>query len=191
MRTRKCPRNTVCVSSFRNSSFKLKPALQGDVICLRVFSQVVVVLSSLSAIKDLLEKRGEIYSDRPPIPIVEMYILYWFISQSAAMVTIFVRTDLDWPLFMTGMTETWREGRKLVDHSLRPGAVMTYGQMMQEKTREFLTQLFATPKNFRDHVKLSVGRLPASSNIVWILTAGQPSGEIYHVIHLWLRPEGW
>jgi hypothetical protein len=66
---------------------------------------------------------------------------------------------MDWPLFMTRMTETWREGRKLVDHGLRPVAVMTYGQMMQEKTREFLTQLFTTPKNFCDHVKLSVGRL--------------------------------
>src|SRR3984885_7635624 len=49
---------------------KLKPALQGDVISLRAFSQVVVVLCSSSAIKDLLEKRGEIYSDRPSIPIV-------------------------------------------------------------------------------------------------------------------------
>ena len=65
---------------------------------------------------------------------------------------------------MIGMTETWREGRKLVDHSLRPGAVVTHGQMMQEKTREFLTQLFATPKNFRTHVELSVGRLPSLSH---------------------------
>jgi len=67
---------------------------------------------------------------------------------------------MDWPLFMTRMTETWREGRKLVDHSLRSGAVMTYGEMMQEKMRDFLTQLFTTPKNFRAHVRLSVGRLP-------------------------------
>ncbi|KAF8498600.1 cytochrome P450 [Russula emetica] len=92
-------------------------------------------MSKKYAIKDLLEKRGEIYSDRPSLPIAKM-------------------TDMDWPLFMTGMTETWREGRKLVDHSLRPGAVITYGQMMQEKTREFLTQLFATPKNFRSHIEL-------------------------------------
>jgi hypothetical protein len=67
---------------------------------------------------------------------------------------------MDWPLFMTDMTETWREGRKLVDHSLRPVAVMTYGHMMQEKTREFLTQLLTTPKNFRTHIELSVGYLP-------------------------------
>ena len=70
---------------------------------------------------------------------------------------------MDWPLFMTGMTENWREGRKLVDHSLRPSEVVKYRQMMQEKTREFLAQLFATPKDFRDHVKLSVGRLSVSA----------------------------
>ena len=58
-----------CETSLR----KLKSASQGDVICFRVFSQVIVLLSSLSAIKDLLEKRGEIYSERPTLPIMEMY----------------------------------------------------------------------------------------------------------------------
>jgi len=47
-------------------------AFQGDILSLRVFDQVVVVLCSSPAIKDLLEKRGEIYSDRPPLPILEM-----------------------------------------------------------------------------------------------------------------------
>ena len=58
-------------------------ALQGDVICLRVLGQVVVVLCSLSAIKDLLEKRGEAYADRPTLPILEMCAP--FISDSFAM----------------------------------------------------------------------------------------------------------
>ena len=60
---------------------------------------------------------------------------------------------------------------------------MTYQQMMQEKTREFLAQLSATPKNFRSHIKLSVSRLPY---IVRLLTARQPSGKINHVCHIWL-----
>jgi hypothetical protein len=50
-------------------------ASQGDVICLHIFSQVIVVLCSVSAVKDLLEKRGEIYSDRPHLPIIEMFVL--------------------------------------------------------------------------------------------------------------------
>ena len=50
----------------------------GDVICLRIFNQVIVVLCSVSAIKDLLEKRGETYSDRPYMRVVEMYIVLYF-----------------------------------------------------------------------------------------------------------------
>jgi hypothetical protein len=53
-------------------SLQLKPALQGDIVCLRVLSQVVVVLSSLSAIKELLEKRSQAYSERPSMPVAEM-----------------------------------------------------------------------------------------------------------------------
>ena len=71
---------------FRDACLReLKSAFQGDIICFRVFNQVVVVLCSLSAIKDLLEKRGEIYSDRPTLPTLEMYIM---ISQSFAVITI-------------------------------------------------------------------------------------------------------
>ena len=49
---------------------------EGDVFCLRVLDQVVVVLCSFSAIKDLLEKRGEAYADRPPMPIIEMCVVF-------------------------------------------------------------------------------------------------------------------
>jgi hypothetical protein len=56
-------------------TFSLIPGLSGDVFCIRVFGQVIVVLNSLSAIKDLLEKRGEIYADRPSLRIVEMFVL--------------------------------------------------------------------------------------------------------------------
>ena len=77
----------ICPCQWDTVSPKLKPAFQGDVICLRAFSQVVVVLCSLSSIKDLLEKRGEIYSDRPFLPILEMYIL-WLAFRSATMLII-------------------------------------------------------------------------------------------------------
>ena len=52
---------------------KSRCGCKGDVICFRILGQVVVVLSSSAAIKELLEKHGEIYSDRPPLPIHEVY----------------------------------------------------------------------------------------------------------------------
>ena len=162
---------------------KLKFAFQGDVICFRVFNQVIIVLCSLSATKDLLEKRGEIYSDRPTLPILEMYIVS---SRSSAIITFPIsRIDMDWFVPNMGMSEFWREGRKLLDRSLRPGAAMLYRQMMQEKTCWFLAQLFASPKDFHHHIELSPFRLPHN---VRLLTTKQPSGETHHVTYLWLRP---
>jgi hypothetical protein len=52
----------------------LTEAMAGDVLSFHVFGQVIVVLNSYKANKDLLERRGEIYSDRPVIPIFEMYV---------------------------------------------------------------------------------------------------------------------
>ena len=48
--------------------------MAGDIISLRAFGQVIVVLNSIKVNKDLLERRPEIYSDRPVIPIFNMYV---------------------------------------------------------------------------------------------------------------------
>ena len=68
--------------------------------------------------------------------------------------------DLEWPLFMIGMGDNWREGRKPLDSSLRSGAITSYRQMMQQKAREFLANLFSNPKDVHAHIELLVGRLP-------------------------------
>ena len=47
----------------------------GDVLSFHVFGQVIIVLNSVKANKDLLEKRAEIYSDRPVIPFYNMCVL--------------------------------------------------------------------------------------------------------------------
>ena len=46
--------------------------MTGNVLFFRVFGNVIVVLNSIKAAKDLLESRGDIYSDRPVAPITEM-----------------------------------------------------------------------------------------------------------------------
>ena len=65
--------------------------------------------------------------------------------------------EVDWLLFIIGMNDTWRKGRKILYGSLRSGAMVSYWQVIQEKTQEFLAQLRANPKDFRAHAELSVG----------------------------------
>jgi hypothetical protein len=45
----------------------------GDVMSFHVLGQVIIVLNSVKTTKDLFEKRGEIYSDRPIIPFYDMW----------------------------------------------------------------------------------------------------------------------
>jgi hypothetical protein len=52
----------------------LTEEMAGDTLSFQVFGTVIVVLNSLKGNKDLLERRADVYSDRPVIPIVEMYV---------------------------------------------------------------------------------------------------------------------
>lgn len=63
---------------------------------------------------------------------------------------------MDWLLGGLRKGEPWREGRKILGRSLRPGATVLYRQTIQEIVREYLTWLLATPKEFRSHISLSV-----------------------------------
>ncbi|KAH9021877.1 cytochrome P450 [Lactarius hengduanensis] len=112
----------------------------GDVIYLQVVGQVVVVLCSPTAIKDLLEKRGELYADRTSFPISETL-------------------GIDWLLPMSRMGKYWRESRKLLDRSLRPGAAALDRRLIEEKTCVFLGQLLATPMAYRKHLNFLQGKL--------------------------------
>ncbi|KAI9441780.1 cytochrome P450 [Lactarius indigo] len=112
----------------------------GDILYLQVFGQSIVVLCSLSAIKDLLEKRGDIYSDRPAWPIPQIM-------------------EVGWLLPITRYGESWRDRRKIADRSLRPGAMSPYHHRIEEKTRGFLSQLLASPADFRNHIELFQGKI--------------------------------
>ena len=54
--------------------FGLDPRLEGDVIYLNVLGQHTVVLGTLKAARDLLDKRSANYSDRPTSVMVQLYV---------------------------------------------------------------------------------------------------------------------
>jgi len=58
--------------------FLLTERIPGNILSFRVFGRVIVVLNSIKASKDILERRSDIYSDRPVIPIYEMYVFLEF-----------------------------------------------------------------------------------------------------------------
>ena len=69
---------------------------------------------------------------------------------------IMYRMEVNWLLSVTEYGERWREGRKIADRSLRPGAISLYHQRIEKKTHALLRQLLSSPAEFRGHIELSV-----------------------------------
>ena len=91
------------------------------------------------------------------------------------------RLEMDWILPITTKNESWREGRRLLDRSLRPGGTTSYRHMIEEKTHTFLSKLLETPMHFRDHIGQSVFLF---RSVVQTLTTVQSSRKTCHVPHI-------
>jgi hypothetical protein len=96
------------------------------------------------------------------------------------------RLELDWLLPNSKKCESWREGRRLLDRSLRPGGTTSYRHMIEEKTHTFLLKLLETPMHFRDHIVQSVFLF---RSVVQTLTTVQFSRKTCHVPRIRVWPE--
>ncbi|THH21540.1 hypothetical protein EW146_g50 [Bondarzewia mesenterica] len=107
----------------------------GDIMSVNALGQTIVIANSSKVARDLLDKRGTIYSDRPLIPILDMMGFDVF------------------NLSMRRYSEEWRLGRRIADHSLRPSAAMTYRPMQTRKCHRMLRQLLRRPEEYVEHIR--------------------------------------
>ena len=57
-------------------SKEINSSLEGDVVYLHIVGRPLLILNSAKAMRDLLEKRGASFSDRPRIVVLgEMYVM--------------------------------------------------------------------------------------------------------------------
>ncbi|KAF5350156.1 hypothetical protein D9756_009108 [Leucocoprinus leucothites] len=101
----------------------------------------VLVLNSMDAIKDLLEKRSNKYSNRPVFTVVGTMM---GLGQSM-------------PLLPYG--PEWRASRKLAHVALSPAAVAKYHHVQEDLTVLLLRDFLDNPQEFFSHVRLAAGRI--------------------------------
>ncbi|KAI0058231.1 cytochrome P450 [Artomyces pyxidatus] len=106
----------------------------GDIMSLHVLGNVIIVLQSVKATRDLLEKRASIYSDRPVLPFFDMM-------------------DSDWSIPLARYTDYWRRGRHILERGLRPTTVALYQPIQKAKTHTFLKKLLTHPEDYREHIE--------------------------------------
>ncbi|EJD06403.1 cytochrome P450 [Fomitiporia mediterranea MF3/22] len=105
----------------------------GDVICTQVLGRSMIVLNSITAARDLLEKRSNTFSDRPFLPVfIEMG---W---------------ELMLPIIPYG--PRFRKHRRILHHYFGPQALSAYQPTQEREVRKLLRRLLIKPENFITHI---------------------------------------
>ena len=124
----------------------------GDLIFFHGFGNNILVLNSMKTINDLLDKRGEIYSDRPVFTVVGELM-------GLGQVKLRLNRNL-WrdsccaqslPLLPYG--KEWRECRKLAHVALSATAIKKYHRTQEDMAALLNKALLQDPTNFFSHVR--------------------------------------
>ncbi|KAK7676908.1 hypothetical protein QCA50_020164 [Cerrena zonata] len=108
----------------------------GDVLYLNIPTQPVLVLNSAQAVLDLLEKRSEIYSDRPPVVMDELI-------------------GLEWNFVVMGYTQKWRTHRREFHHYFHQRRIIEYHPIILQECRSFLRRALEDPAQLASHLRLT------------------------------------
>lgn len=109
----------------------------GDVLHMRIFGFHFIILNSMEATKDLLEKRGKIYSARASLPMFE-------IAEYSKLVA-----------FETN-TKRWSDGRKLIMQFLTGKELPKLYPTIEDECSKLPAKIYKNPAKLGDHLEMSV-----------------------------------
>lgn len=112
----------------------------GDITYLNVLGTRMLVLNSLKACNDLLDKRSSIYSDR---------------------VRMIMTTELagwNFNFALMGYSSRWRRHRRVFHQYFNEGATLDHRPVQEADTHKLLHDLLRSPGKFLEHIRFSFGR---------------------------------
>ncbi|KIJ05219.1 hypothetical protein PAXINDRAFT_93744, partial [Paxillus involutus ATCC 200175] len=107
-------------------------ATYGEVLYARLLGQEVVVLNSQSDAVELLEKRSQIYSDRPVIATVEPY-------------------GLECAFGFARYGDHWRLCQRIFHQTFRANSAITFRPMQIRRARQMIVNMIDEPDQYTLH----------------------------------------
>ncbi|KAI0305228.1 cytochrome P450 [Multifurca ochricompacta] len=111
-----------------------------DIVHVDVLGTHIVILNSVKAANELLEKRSSLYSDRPTMKAFSSLI------------------SIDWSIALEPYGTRWRGWRKSFHENLHPAAAHEYRPLELKAARLLLRNLLETPEGFYEHLRHMTGR---------------------------------
>ncbi|KAK1226461.1 hypothetical protein PQX77_010545 [Marasmius sp. AFHP31] len=105
----------------------------GDVFHLSCFGEHTIVLNSLEATTELLEKRSHNYSDRPDMTMLGL-------------------TGMKWQIAFMRYTDSWRLHRKTFHHLFQGNNLSGYYEIQRDAVTNLLGKLRTSPEAYFDHI---------------------------------------
>lgn len=106
-----------------------------DILRLNVLGSNIIIVNSLDAANDLLDKRSAIYSDRPEMPMLNDLC------------------GFGWNVAFRRYDDTWRNGRRVFQHELGPQVVKRFRALEEHATHQLLRNLLREPAEFMGHLR--------------------------------------
>ncbi|KAJ7154117.1 cytochrome P450 [Mycena filopes] len=116
----------------------------GEVVYVHVFGQGLVFLNSPEATMDLLEKKGYIYGDKPPLVMAGELC------------------GCDNMVAFTRYGDVSKRQRKLINSAFGIQVIPSYHPLMETETHSLLRRLVADPSNYMAHTRRYAGGLTLS-----------------------------
>ncbi|KAJ7651442.1 cytochrome P450 [Mycena rosella] len=140
----------------------------GDVVHVHIMGQRLIFLSSPEATMELLDRKGSIYSDKPP------FVMAGELCGCDDMVAF------------TRYGDKSKRQRRLLNQAFGVQVIPSYHPLIQSETHSFIRRLVADPSKYMDHLRRYAGGLTlsvvygyeASPNNDKFLTLGEESVDI-------------
>ncbi|KZT23374.1 cytochrome P450 [Neolentinus lepideus HHB14362 ss-1] len=104
----------------------------GDIIHLNILGQHIVIINSVKVANDLFEKRANIYSDKPIVPMLEL-------------------TGWKHAFGVMPYNESWKKHRRMFQQMFSREQVSRYNNSMVRKAHALVQRVLDNPGNFYDH----------------------------------------
>lgn len=132
---------------------------QGDVNYVTVVGKPIIVLNSYQAAKDLLEKRGGIYSSRPRMVMLgELYVASDIPCHTGSDPAFLNKLRMGWGEVLShqAVGPRFRKHRRIIQEQFNPKKVSQYAHVLRMEAYATLADLGNTPDDLMKHLKRSV-----------------------------------
>ena len=122
--------------------------MAGDILHASAFGNHVVVINSLKMAEEIFERRAQLYSDRPVIPIVEVYA---FSSIVHPCIDLTFSLGWEYNIGLLRYGDVWRQHRKMCWQNFHNNAARKYHPMQQDRVHLFLRSVLQEPEKIFEH----------------------------------------